>query len=160
MPLRIRLMAAALVLLVAGAASGCGSSRTKTADGVEMTLLSVARLDSFKSGMDTAVAVRPDDELAVAQVQFSDAGKGSVKLPAAECVMIDEKGAQYRPEIDTELTFGSGDQVMVWDFVFAVPKAAKLQSVRFGAVSFDLGGVRDLDPGTRVTPGIHSRQSR
>jgi hypothetical protein len=64
------------------------------------------------------------------------------------------------PEMNMELSFGSGDAVMVWDFVFAVPKTAMLQSVRFAGVTFEVGGVRDLDPGTRVTPGRQPRQAR
>lgn len=170
MPTRNLLTAVAIVAMAAGAASGCGSPRTKTHDGVELTLLSVARLDSLNEGMMASWTPGPGDDLAVAQVQFREVGGKGIKLPAADCVLTDENGAQYRQGRDVELTFGSGkavaarattdEKVMVWDFVFAVPKAANLRSVRFGAVTFDLGGVRDLDPGTRVMPGEQTRQKR
>jgi hypothetical protein len=152
---------AALALLILSGALGCGSSaRTKTYDGVEMTLLSVSRMDVLQAVMESVRAANPDQELAVAQVQFIGASRNSVSLPATECELTDESGATYRPNRDVELTFGSGEDGMVWDFVFAVPKTAMLRSLRLGSITYDLGGVRDLDPSTRVTPGRHTRQGR
>jgi hypothetical protein len=150
----------ALLALVGCAALACGSERTKTHDGVEITLLSITRMDSMSSMVELTRAVDPEDELAVVQVQFRDSGKNSIRLPAGDCEITDEAGRAYHTNMDMELTFGSGDQVMVWDFLFAVPKSAVLRSVRLGATTFALAGVRDLDPETRVTPGRHERQTR
>lgn len=35
---------------------------------------------------------------------------------------------------------------------------ASLKSFRLGSAEFDLGGVRELDPSARVTPGSHPRR--
>ena len=155
-----RLARLALLALAGAAAIGCGSSRTKAHDGVEVTLLSIARMDSLKAGMDSVQPANPDDELAVVQMQFNGAGRNSIKLPAAECVLTDGSGVAHQLDTDWEFSFGTGERVMVWDFIFSVPKTATLQSVRVGAITFDLGGVRDLDPDTRLTPGTHPRQTR
>jgi hypothetical protein len=139
----------------------CGSSsssRTQRHEGVDMKLLSIARMPEYQAGMERVRAKSPDQEVAVVQVQFSPAGGSNLKLPADQTELKDTDGKTYHSDADLEFSLGSSDNVMVWDLTFAVPKTAALESLRLGSANFHLGGVRELDPTARIMPGSHPRK--
>jgi hypothetical protein len=138
--------------------TACGPDRTKSHMGVEMRLLSIARITEYQSGWERAQAQGPDNELAVVQVEFSADGSSKLKLPTSECELRDVGGRTYHTDTDWELTVGGRDNVMVWDFVFALPKTTVLESFRLMSSTFDLGGIRDLEPDARLQPGRHPKQ--
>lgn len=147
-----------LVLFMGIVIAACSSSRTKHHAGVDIKLLSVSRMAEYQAGMQRTFAKGPDQEVAVVQVEFSSAGGTSLKLPANECELKDTSGNSYRSDMDMDFSLGGGERVMVWDFTFAVPKTASLNSLRLGSAEFDLGGVRELEPNARMTPGSHPRR--
>ena len=147
----------ALMVMTCFAFTACGPGRTKSHSGVDMRLLSVARMAEYQYGGERTHVRGPDDELAVVQVEFSAVGSSKLKLSASECELRGVGGQTYQTDTSLELTLGGGDNTMVWDFVFAVPKTAVLESFRLASATFDLGGIRELEPGARLTPGRHQK---
>ncbi len=148
----------AFMVMTSFALTACGPDRIKSQSGVEMRLLSVARMIEYQSGSQRTYAGGADDELAVVQVEFSAASNSTLKLSTSECELRSVDGRTYQTDTSWELTFGGGDNAMVWDFVFAVPKTAVLESFRLASATFELGRVRELDPDGRLSPGRHPKK--
>lgn len=134
----------ALFILVALVA--CADSRTKQHAGVNVRLVSISRMAEVHNGMMGSLRPKdPNDEIAVVKLEISPAGSMKVKLPAKECELKDTEGKSHFSDGDMDFTLGGKDSKMAWDFNFAVPKTASLDTLRIGTATFKLGGVRELD---------------
>ena len=77
-----------------------------------------------------------------------------VKIRLVSIALKDTAGHSYHSDGDMDFTLGSSSSKMVWDFDFAVPKTARLATLRVGSATFDLGGVRELDAAARTKAGV------
>jgi len=128
------------------AVCACSESRTKQHAGVNVRLVSISRTAEVRQGVMGSFRPRdPNDEIAVVKLEISPAGSTKVKLGAKDCELKDTEGKSHFSDSDMEFTLGGNDSKMPWDFHFAVPKSAMLDTLRIGTATFKLGGVRELD---------------